>query len=184
MTQADSSGLNPEQELPAAEPAEVAGEELRRLQAERDLLHDRLLRTLADADNARKRAARELQEARQRGAAEALRPFLEVLDASERALEHLGAAEPGGPGSGREAAALRTGVELLHRQLFDAARKAGLQPLEAMHQPFDPHQHEALEAVETDTVPEGTVVAELQRGYKLHERLLRPAMVKVARAKA
>lgn len=173
--------IDPQHELapePAAEAALSAlQEELSKLQAERDGLQDRLLRSLAEADNARKRAQRELQDARLRAAADAVRPFLPVLDACERAEAHAGA-------GAQDLAALRTGIELLHRQLFDAARKAGLQPVEALEQPFDPHLHEALEMVETDAQPDGTVVAELQRGYKLNDRLIRPAMVKVARARS
>ena len=164
--------LDPAHEL-APETAETAAEELRRVTEERDALQDRLLRALAEADNFRKRVQRELQEARAHATAEAVRPFLPVLDGFERAAQHGNA----------HAADLRTGLELLHRQLEEAARKAGLEPIAAVDQRFDPHQHEAIEMVETQAVPEGTVVEELQRGYKLKDRLIRPAMVKVARGK-
>jgi len=174
--------IAPERELPP-EPAaeaelEAVTEQLRQLQTERDALQDKLLRTAAEADNARKRALRELQEARLRAATDAIHPFLPVLDGFERALAHTP-----GPASGDDVKALRTGLELLHRQLRDAARKTGLEPVAALDQPFDPHLHEAIEMVETDAVPDGTVVEELQRGYRLQGRLIRPAMVKVARAK-
>ncbi|HXE31960.1 MAG TPA: nucleotide exchange factor GrpE [Terriglobales bacterium] len=170
--------ITPDHELPPEPASEAAiaavAEELRRLQAERDALNDRLLRSLADADNARKRAHRELQEARLHATLEAIRPFLTVLDGFERAAAHPAA----------HANDLRKGMELLHRQLLDAARKAGLEPVESLDHPFDPHLHEALEMVDTDAAPDGTVVEELQRGYKLRDRLLRPAMVKVARGKS
>jgi molecular chaperone GrpE len=170
--------IDPARELPA-EPAttELGGlsEELRRAVEERDQLQDKWLRALAELDNFRKRAARDLGEARGFAAAEAVRPFLTVVDGFERALAHTSA------GNGGE---LRTGIELLHRQLLEALRKAGVEAIEAEGRPFDPHLHEAIEMSDTDSAPEGTVVAELQRGYRLRERLLRPAMVRVARRKA
>lgn len=181
----ESNPIAPERELPPEPASEAAlealAEQVRQAQAERDALQDKLLRALADADNARKRAAREMQEARLRAATDALRPFLPVLDAAERAQAH--AAGEGGKPSADELKALRTGIDLLHRQLADAARKAGLEPVTALDRPFDPHQHEAIEMVETDAVADGTVVEELQRGYRLQDRLIRPAMVKVARGK-
>lgn len=172
-----SAPLDPGHELPPEPPAEAAAdaaaEQIRRLTEDRDHLQDRLLRTLAEADNFRKRAQRDLQEARVYAASEAVRPFLAVLDGFERAAAHLDAPAP----------ELRKGMELLHRQLLDAARKAGLEPVAALEQPFDPHLHEALEMVDTDSAPDGTVVAVLQPGYKMKDRLVRPAMVKVARAR-
>jgi molecular chaperone GrpE len=168
--------IDPSHELPA-EPAGDLGsvsEELRRTTEERDQLQDKWLRALAELDNFRKRAARDLGEARGFAAAEAVRPFLTVVDGFERALAHAGA------GNGD----LRTGFELLHRQLLEALRKAGVEPIEAEGRPFDPHLHEAIEMSDTDLAPEGTVLAELQRGYRLRERLLRPAMVRVARRKS
>ncbi|HUX67079.1 MAG TPA: nucleotide exchange factor GrpE [Terriglobales bacterium] len=161
------------QELAPETAAAAGAEELRRVVEERDALQDRLLRTLAEADNYRKRMQRELLEARAHATTEAVRPFLTVLDGFERAARH-GHAHAGD---------LRKGLELLHRQLEEAARKAGLEAIAALDQRFDPHQHEAIEMVETEAVPEGTVVEELQRGYKLKDRLVRPAMVKVARGK-
>lgn len=167
--------IDPSRELPPEPPVEAApaSEEMRRLIAERDNLQDRLLRALAEADNARKRAMRELQDARAFAVAEAVRPFLPVLDGFDRAAHHL-------DGDVNE---LRKGLELLHRQLLDAARKVGLEPVPAVDKPFDPHLHEAIEVVETDSAPDGTVLEELQRGYRLKDRLVRPAMVKVARGK-
>ncbi|MGH9417612.1 MAG: nucleotide exchange factor GrpE [Terriglobales bacterium] len=158
-------------ELPPEPPAEAAADQIRRLTEDRDHLQDRLLRALAEADNYRKRTQRDLQDARLFAATDTVRPFLAVLDGFERAAAHLDA----------PAAELRKGMELLHRQLLDAARKAGLEPIAALEQPFDPHLHEALEMVDTDAAPDGTVVAVLQPGYKMKDRLVRPAMVKVAR---
>lgn len=169
--------LDPERELPPEPPAEAAAdaatEEIRKLERERDELKDRWMRSVAEADNARKRVQREMQDARIFATSEAVRPFLSVLDGFERAAAQRGEKE--------DPKALRTGFDLLHRQLLEAARKVGLEPVAALDQPFDPHLHEAIEMIDTDSAPEGTVVEELQRGYKLKDRLIRPAMVKVAR---
>ncbi|HWG36489.1 MAG TPA: nucleotide exchange factor GrpE [Terriglobales bacterium] len=184
MADPDLQGApDPDRALPPEPPEEAAAEaieeQVRKLREERDGLQDRLLRTLAEADNARKRAVREVQDARVHATAEAVKPFLSVLDSFERALRHSNPVAMAGENA---AADWRKGVELLHRQLTDAARKVGLEPVEAAEQKFDPHLHEAIEMVPTEAVPEGTVVEELQRGYKLHGRLIRPAMVKVAQA--
>ncbi|MGH9476053.1 MAG: nucleotide exchange factor GrpE [Terriglobales bacterium] len=166
--------LDPGDELEAEEaPAELS-EEARKLIAERDVLQDRLLRVLAEADNARKRFGRDLQDARQHAITEAVRPFLTVLDSFDRAQAHAASS------SEQE---LRTGLDLLHRQLLDAARKVGLEAVPAEGKPFDPHVHEALEMVESDQAPDGTVIEELQRGFRLRDRLVRPAVVRVARRK-
>ncbi|MGH9468073.1 MAG: nucleotide exchange factor GrpE [Terriglobales bacterium] len=166
--------LDPDHELAASEPESELAQEARKLREERDTLQDRLLRALAEADNARKRFGRDMQEARQHATVEAVRPFLAVLDSFDRAAAHAAASS---------IEELRKAMDLLHRQLLDAVRKAGLEPVAARGQAFDPHWHEALELVESDEAPEGSVVEELQRGYKLHEHLVRPAMVKVARRK-
>ncbi|MGH9488057.1 MAG: nucleotide exchange factor GrpE [Terriglobales bacterium] len=167
--------LEPEHELAEAEPPQELAAEVQKLTEERDALQDRLLRALADADNARKRFGRDLQEARQHAVTEAVRPFLAVLDSFDRALGHAASSPE---------QELRTGIELLHRQLLEAVRKVGLEPVAARGKNFDPHLHEALEMVETEEVPEGAVVDELQRGYTLRDRLVRPALVRVARRKA
>lgn len=168
---------DPGRELPPEPPAEAAADslndEIRKLERERDDFKDRWMRSVAEADNARKRVQREMQDARIFATSEAVRPFLAVLDGFERAAAQRGEKE--------DARALRTGFDLLHRQLLEAARKVGLEPVAALDQPFDPHLHEAIEMIDTESAPEGTVVEELQRGYRLKDRLIRPAMVKVAR---
>lgn len=173
----ERSVVDPERELPPEPPAEAAAEalteEIRKLERERDEMKDRWVRAVAEADNARKRVQREMQDARIFATSEAVRPFLAVLDGFERAASHRVDHE--------DAKALRTGFDLLHRQLLEAARKVGLEPVAALDQPFDPHLHEAIEMIDSDSAPDGTVVEELQRGYKLKDRLIRPAMVKVAR---
>ena len=147
-----------------------AQSETEKLKAERDALLDRLARLQAEFDNARKRAAREQQEFREFAAADVIKNFLPILDSFERALK-----------AGGDATDFRNGVELIYRQFQDALQKSGVQPIVAVGQPFDPRIHEAIEMVETTEAPDHQVVEELQRGYKYKDRLLRPAMVKVAR---
>src|SRR5271165_3581169 len=156
----------------AAEPAEVgAPPEAEKLKAERDALLDRLARQQAEFDNARKRGVREQQEFREFAAADVIKNFLPILDSFERALK---AASPGGSD-------FRSGIELIYRQFQDALQKIGVHPIAAVGQAFDPRVHEAVEMVDSTEVPDHYVVDELQRGYKYKDRLLRPAMVRVAR---
>jgi molecular chaperone GrpE len=175
-------GEDLERELPAADdrdeaagaavkPAEVgAVSETEKLKAERDALLDRLARLQAEFDNARKRGVREQQEFREFAAADVIRNFLPILDSFERALK-----------AGGDAADFRAGVELIYRQFQDALQKIGVQQISALGQAFDPRIHEAVEMVDTNEVPDHHVFDELQRGYKYKDRLLRPAMVRVAR---
>jgi molecular chaperone GrpE len=144
--------------------------EAEKLKVERDALIDRLARLQAEFDNARKRAVREQQDFREFAAADIIRNFLPILDSFERALK-----------AGGDAGDFRSGVELIYRQFQDALQKSGVQPIAAVGEAFDPRVHEAIEMVDTNEVPDHHVLEELQRGYKYKERLLRPAMVRVAR---
>ncbi len=179
----DERQLDTEHELPAsddtaevpvgaAESTESASREteLQKIKAERDNLLDRLARLQAEFENARKRTAREQQEFREYAVADAIKALLPTLDSFERALQ-----------AAAEKSEFRGGVELIYKQLQDALAKLGLRPIVAKGEVFDPHQHEAIEMVDTKDAKDHEVLEELQRGYKLKERLLRPAMVKVAR---
>ena len=170
-------------ELPASDDgaesaasAEASGElsgsgtELQKLRAERDSLLDRLARAQAEFDNARKRAIKEQQEFRDYALADAIRSLLPAMDSLERALQVKS-----------DAAELRSGVELIYKQLQTALAKLSVNAIASKGEPFDPHYHEAIEMVETTDAPDHQVIEELQRGYKFKDRLLRPAMVKVAR---
>ena len=152
-------------------PATSTESEIDRLAREKAELLDRLARLQAEFDNARKRASREQQEFREYAVAGAITPLLPILDSLDRAVHFEEAS----------AADLHAGVELISKQLQDALAKLGLQVVHAKGELFDPHQHQAIEMVETDEVPEGHVFDELQPGYKLKDRLLRPAMVRVAK---
>jgi molecular chaperone GrpE len=149
-----------------------AGSETDRLKAERDALLDRLARLQAEFDNARKRAVKEQQDFREFAAVDVIRNFLPIVDSFELALK-----------SNADSGEFRNGVELIYRQLQDALQKIGVQPIASVGQVFDPRVHEAIEMVDTDEVPDHHVLGELQRGYKYKERLLRPAMVRVARGR-
>ncbi len=144
--------------------------ETEKLRAERDALLDRLARLQAEFDNARKRAVREQQEFREFAAADVIKNILPILDSFERALK-----------AGGDASDFRNGIELIYRQFQDALLKIGVQPIVAAGQVFDPRIHEAVEMVDSTEVPDQQVLDEFQRGYKYKERLLRPAMVRVAR---
>src|SRR5215469_2123578 len=181
----ETQALDAQHELPAAEETDepsasrevqepVRAErdsELAKLKAERDAAIDRLARLQAEFENARKRAARDQQEFREYALADAVKTLLPTLDSFERALQ-VGEAEK---------SEFRSGVELIYKQLQDGLAKLGLRPIPAKDEPFDPHLHQAVEMVDTDEVEDHQVLGELQRGYKLKDRLLRPAMVKVAR---
>ena len=152
----------------------AAGEdEASRTRRERNDYYERLLRKTAEFDNFRKRVERDRREQTEWAAADLLKDVLRVLDDFERAL----AAE-----APPEAEPFRTGVELIHRQLSDLVRRRGVTPIETLGTDFDPTLHQAVAYEETPGAHEGQVVAEFAKGYKLGDRLLRPAMVKVAKA--
>jgi molecular chaperone GrpE len=144
-------------------------EECDRLRAERDGLMDRLARLQAEFDNARKREQRERADYRSFAIGDAVEQFLPVLDNFKLALNSKGSAEQ-----------LRTGVELIAKQMDEVLRSLNVTPVETVGQPFDPRFHEALESVERPDVPDHQVIEEIRRGYRIKDRLLRPALVKIA----
>jgi molecular chaperone GrpE len=173
----------------AVEGGEVAGvedsplmaaqfEELKARAAKAEEHWDRLLRTQADLENYRKRAARERQDAILSAQAALLGRLLPALDSFDRALEVARA------GEGVNLEALRTGLELAYGQLKTALTESGMEEIEAERQVFDPNVHEALSQQESAEVPAGHVVQQLRKGYRLKERLLRPASVIVAKQSA
>jgi molecular chaperone GrpE len=143
-------------------------EELRR---EKDSLQDRLLRTAAEFDNYRKRVERERRDLADYMKADILAEILPIVDNFERALQ--------APSSDIDS--LRKGVELIHKQMHDFLRKRGVTPIEALGADFDPNFHQAVIHETSPSHREGEVIEELQRGYMLGDKLLRPAMVKVAK---
>jgi molecular chaperone GrpE len=155
---------------PQQQQEETQPDPLLELRRERDVLQDRLLRTAADFDNYRKRVDRERRDLAEQTAGEAIKDLLPIIDNLERALQAAAEDDP-----------LRKGVELIHKQMLEMLRKRGVTPIEALGADFDPNVHEAVTHEESDQHREGEVMEELQRGYKVGERLLRPAMVKVAK---
>ncbi len=138
--------------------------------------YDRLLRVSAEFDNYKKRAAREAQEYRKYANESLLGELLTVVDSLERALEV--------PQAGNHDDGLRQGIELTLRQLFKLLERFAVMPFESEGQPFDPSRHQAMMQEPSDRVPENTVIRQMQKGYTIHDRLLRPAMVVVAKAAA
>lgn len=139
------------------------------LRVENQQLKDRYLRTLADFDNLRKRTEREKADFFRYAMAGVLKDMLPVLDNFDRALDHA-----------EEGDEFHKGVLLIYKQLFDVLQKHGLTTIEEVGVTFDPNIHEAVIREEDSSVPSHTVVTVLQKGYFLHDRLLRPALVKVA----
>ena len=145
--------------------------ELEKVRAERAAYLDRAARIQAEFDNFRKRNAKAQQEYREYALADALKALLPILDSLDNALK-------------TNAASLEDfhdGIELIDKQFHDALAKLGVEPVPTEGQPFDPNLHQAIQMVDTDEAQDNHVLDELQRGYKLKDRLLRPAMVRVAR---
>jgi molecular chaperone GrpE len=161
----------------ASTEPEATSDPIETLRREKDALQDRLLRTAAEFDNYRKRMDRERGELAAYASTEVLLEILPIVDNFERALQAAGP-----QAFGAEGEAFRKGIELIHKQMLDLLRKRGVRPIEALGADFDPNFHQAVIHESSPEHREGEVIQELQRGYVLGERLLRPAMVKVAKA--
>jgi molecular chaperone GrpE len=180
----EASDLDLEHELPSAEsedaiPSRSRGggattadpeAELETLRAERVNYVDRLARLQAEFDNFRKRSMREQQDFRDYALAEALKSLLPILDSLDRALKT----------NATSVQEYLSGIELIDKQFHDALSKLGVEPVPAEGEVFDPNLHQAVQMVDTDEVKDNHVIDELQRGYRIKDRLLRPAMVRVA----
>lgn len=153
----------------APDPVEAA-------KAEAAKLKEQLLRTAADFDNYRKRSRRDVEDAHKKGAEELLKNLLPVFDNLERAVMHAEQTT--------DAKAIAEGVKMVLKQFTDALGRVGIKRVGGVGQPFDPLVHEAIQQIETTDHPPGTVVAEVQPGYAFGDRLIRAAMVVVARGAA
>ena len=169
-------------DIPVEVEAPAAADPVAELQAKLDAAEkeakdnkDRWLRAAADLENTRKRTKREIDDAKFEAKNKVLKEMLPVVDNLERAIEHAG--------GGAEKNPIVEGVQLVLRQFSTAFERLEVAPVDAMGQPFDPNLHEAISQQESDQPP-GTVVQVLQRGYRSGERLLRPALVVVAKPKA
>jgi molecular chaperone GrpE len=173
-TPEDVERMDDEGGAPAAsiDPAPALADEIGELRKERDGLHDRLLRQAAEFDNYRKRIDRERKESSEYASIDLLQEVLPVIDDFERALQ------VDAPGS----EPYRQGLEIIHRALMALLRKRGVTSIDTVGTDFDPHIHQAVAYEDAPDKRDGEVIAEFTRGYRLGDRLLRPAMVKVAKA--
>ena len=165
--------IDPEENIEDAAPAPTDAQPADGLQKERDDLYDRLLRKTAEFDNFRKRVDRDRKDMIEWASADVINDVLAIADDFDRAL-----AAPAPP----EANAYKAGLELIQRQLAEMLKKRGVTTVDALGADFDPHLHQAVAYEEVEGAREGEVVDVMAKGYKLGDRLLRPALVKVAKA--
>jgi molecular chaperone GrpE len=168
---ADDAPVAPAAEAAADPVATPASDELHKLRAERDHLFDRLARLQAEFDNYRKRAGKENADFREYALTDAAKMLIPVMDSFTLALKNAGAKPED----------FQKGVELIHKQFQEVLQKLNVQRIAAQGEPFDPRFHEAIEMVDSNEVADNHVLEELQSGYRMKDRLLRPAMVRVAR---
>lgn len=161
------------EEATGASPETTDNDRVQQLEGELARVREQLLRTAADFDNFRKRSRREIEDAYLRGREELLRDLLPVFDNLERALVHADQAT--------DVKAVAEGVRMVLKFFYDTLSKTGIQRIDAVGKPFDPTVHDAFQQLETSEHPPGTVVSELQAGYAMGERLIRAAMVVVAK---
>jgi molecular chaperone GrpE len=164
----EASGENGAEAAPQ-DPLETARAEVAKLR-------DQLLRTAADFDNYRKRSRREAQDQERRAREDLLRDMLPVFDNLERATQHASSA--------KDVQSLADGVGMVMRQFLDTLTKLGIERIQTLGKAFDPAVHEAIQQLETAEYPPGAIAAEVQAGYRIGDRLIRPAMVVVAKAPA
>lgn len=182
-----TESVAPDAAAPAVAEAGAAGQPevdpLEAARAEAAQFKERMLRTAADFDNFRKRSRREAEEALRKGRDGLLRELLPVFDNIERAVAHSALAR--GEASGEaDVKSLSEGLSLVIRQFRDTLSRIGVERVDSVGKPFDPSLHEAIQHLETNEHPPGHVAAEVQAAYREGDRLVRPAMVVVAKAPA
>ena len=170
-SQAPAGSAPPSDAAGAAEASATEGPEV-----EIARLKERLLRTAADFDNYRKRTRRDIMDAERRVQENLLNVLVQPFDNLERAAQHAESAQ--------DVKALAEGLKMVLRQFEDALNTVGIQRIVSVGKPFDPSEHEAVQHVQTDEVPPGAVAQELRAGYRWQDRLIRPALVVVAKAPA
>ena len=168
-SQIGNRGQAAEELVPEFVTETAAQQEIQQLRGEKDQLIDRLARLQAEFDNARKREQKERSDAREYVIGTTVEPFLSVMDNFQLALKAEGTAQQ-----------LRAGVELILKQMEEALKGLQVQPVESVGAQFDPRVHEALGSIETNEFPDHQVLEEIRRGYKIREKLLRPALVRIA----
>ena len=165
------SGDSPEAEALANLEAEYEA-----YKAESEKQHDQMLRTVAEFDNSRKRAEREKEESLKYALESFVKELIPTIDSIERAIQSTKESQ--------DVDALAEGVEMIYKGLLGTLEKRGVTPIDAVNEPFDPMQHEAVMHVESEDVPENNVIEEWQKGYMLHNRVIRPSMVSVSKGKS
>ena len=173
MTGRASEAVADDRDRPPGDRPDTAPDPVAALQQEKAALQDRMLRLAAEFENYRKRVDRDRRDQADAAVAGAIEEGLPIIDNLERALEAPAGSNPD---------VYRKGVELIHQQMVDLLRKRGVTPLESVGTEFDPNVHQAVAHEVSSSHREGEVMEEFRRGYKLGDRLLRPAMVKVAKA--
>ena len=158
-----------------SEPAVSFEEEFAKLKAEYEENYNQMLRKIAEYDNAKKRAERRAEEVSKYAVEGVIKDIIPVIDSVERAVESTN--------ESKDFDALSEGVQLIHKQLLDSLQRRSVSPIEAVGETFDPTRHEAIMHVESEDVPENAVIEEFQRGYSLHDRVIRPSMVSVSKGK-
>ena len=150
-------------------------EEFAKLKAEYQEQYDQMLRKIAEYDNAKKRAERRAEESSKYAVEGVIKDIIPIIDSVERAIESTN--------ESKDFDALSEGIQLIHKQLLDSLQRRSVNPIEALGENFDPTRHEAIMHVESEEIPENAVIEEFQRGYTLHDRVIRPSMVSVSKGK-
>ena len=177
VSEADESSADAESEdSPEAEALANLEAEYEAYKAESEKQHDQMLRTIAEFDNSRKRAEREKEESLKYALESFIKELIPTIDSIERAIQSTKESQ--------DVDALAEGVEMIYKGLLSTLEKHGVTPIEAVNEPFDPMQHEAVMHVESENVPENNVIEEWQKGYMSHNRVIRPSMVSVSKGKS
>ena len=174
-TQGDEDNETQTDDSLEPETATSIEEEFAKLKAEYQEQYDQMLRKIAEFDNAKKRAERRAEESSKYAVEGVIKDVIPIIDSVERAIESTN--------ESKDFDALSEGIQLIHKQLLDSLQRRNVNPIEAMGENFDPNRHEAIMHVESEEVPENAVIEEFQRGYTLHDRVVRPSMVSVSKGK-
>ena len=174
-TQRDEDNKTQTDDSVEPETAATIEEEFAKLKAEYQEQYDQMLRKIAEFDNVKKRAERRAEESSKYAVEGVMKDIIPIIDSVERAIESTN--------ESKDFDALSEGIQLIHKQLLDSLQRRNVNPIEAMGENFDPNRHEAIMHVESEEVPENAVIEEFQRGYTLHDRVVRPSMVSVSKGK-
>ena len=177
VSEAEEASADAESEEPSeAKALSNLTAEYEAYKAQSEEQHDQMLRTIAEFDNSRKRAEREKEESLKYALESFVKELIPTIDSIERGIQSTKESQ--------DVDALAEGVEMIYKGLLSTLEKRGVTPIAAVNEPFDPMQHEAVMHVESEDVPENVVIEEWQKGYMLHNRVIRPSMVSVSKGKS